>query len=196
MRKRSIGFLIVLAMLAFVGSALGQSTDEVKQKAAKVSSKARSSADKKMEASAKDLDRVVISDGEDKVAARLGTQFGMTPEAITAEKNQLATSWGNLTIAHTLAANAKGDITVAQLVQMHDSGMGWGQIAAGLGFKLGETISAVRAEDRVAKGLSKPSGKVATIHGEGSKAGPGKGVAHEGGSMGGTKMEHGGGKGK
>ena len=196
MMKRKFGFLIVLILLAFVGTALGQSADEVKEKAAKVSSKARSSADKKLGASAKALDGTANSAGEVKVATRLGTQFGMTADAITAEKNQLGTSWGNLMIAHTLAANAKSGITVAQLVQMHDSGMGWGQIAAGLGFKLGEAISAVKAEGRVAKGLSKPSGKVATIHGEGSKAGPGRGAGDHAGSMGGTKMGHGGGKGK
>jgi len=196
MMKSRIGFVIILTTLAFAGTALSQSEGVIKQKAAKVSPKARSSADKKLDASAKDLDRAASSDGENKVATRLGAQFGMTADAITAEKTQLGTSWGNLAIAHTLVANANGSVTVAQLIQMHAAGEGWGQIAAGLGFKLGETISAVKAEDRVAKGLSKPNGKVATIHGDGSKAGSGMTAPHHAESMGGMKSDHGGGNGK
>jgi hypothetical protein len=196
MTRRTFGIAALLLAMVVAGNAFAQSADEVKHKAEKTSAKSRASADKKMDASAKDLDRATISEGEKKVAERLGTQFGMSADAITAEKNALNTSWGNLTIAHTLAANAGGGVTAEQLVGMHSSGMGWGQIAAGLGLKLGEAISAVRAENRVAKGLAKANGKVAVIHHEGTKAAKEKTSSHAAGMGGATKVEHGGGKSK
>ena len=196
MTRKTLGIVAVLCAMVVAGSAFGQSADEVKQKAAKVSAKARTDADKKMDLSGKDVDRASISAGETKVAERLGTQFGMTAEAITAEKNALNTSWGNLMIAHTLAANAGGGVTAENLVQMHSSGMGWGQIAAGLGLKLGEAIRAVRAEDHVANGKAKATGKVAVIHHEGAKAAKEKSTSHGATTGGATKVEHGGGKSK
>ncbi len=196
MTRKLVGIVAVLCAMVVAGNALAQSTDEVKQKAEKVSAKSRADADKKMDLSGKDVDRASISAGETKVAERLGTQFGMSAEAITAEKNALNTSWGNLMIAHTLAANAGSGVTAENLVQMHSSGMGWGQIAAGLGLKLGEAIKAVRAEDHVANGKAKATGKVAVIHHEGSKAGKTKTTEHGAGTGGATKVEHGGGKSK
>jgi hypothetical protein len=49
--------------------------------------------------------------------------------------------------------------------------MGWGQIAHGLGLKLGPAMGAVKTEARVARGLEKADGKVTTIQGTGSRAG-------------------------
>jgi len=79
-------------------------------------------------------------------------------------------------IAHTLAANATDGVTVEQLIAMHQTGTGWGQIAAGMGLSLGDVISAVNAEQRVADGLARADGKVAVIHGEGARAGLGAGL--------------------
>ena len=196
MTRKMFGIVSLLLAMGVAGSAFAQSADEVKHRAEKVSAKLRASADKKMDLSAQDVDRATISAGETKVAERLGTQFGMSAEAITAEKNALNTSWGNLTIAHTLAANAGEGVTSENLVQMHSAGMGWGQIAAGLGLKLGEAIRAVRAEDHVANGRAKATGKVAVIHHEGTRAGKEKSTGHGAGMGGATKVEHGGGKSK
>src|SRR5207244_1169896 len=118
-----------------------------------VSAAARAKAEARLEASAKRADDEAKATGDAKVAARLATEFGMTAEALMAEKNDLSTSWGQLMIAHSLAANSKTDLTVAQLIQLRGE-MGWGQIAAGLGLKLGETVSAVRAESKVATGTA------------------------------------------
>ena len=88
-------------------------------------------------------------------------------EAIIAQKQDLGTSWGNLTVAHTLAASDRQGMTVAQVLQLHDRGMGWGQVAAALRFELNDAVRAVNAERRVARGLMKPDGKAAPIGGDG-----------------------------
>src|SRR5207302_1266263 len=98
---------------------------------------------------------------------------GGTAQPMLDEQQQLDASWGALTIAHTLDANASTDLTVAQLVAMHDHGTGWGQIAAGLGLRLGDVVSAVRSEARVAAGSAAADGHVAAIHGAGARAGLG-----------------------
>ena len=55
--------------------------------------------------------------------------------------------------------------------------MSWAQIASGMGLKLGEVLNAAKAEAKVAKGLAKADGKVAVVHGSGSKAGAGSATA-------------------
>ena len=140
--------------------------------AAKTSTAARAKAERQLDAAAKHVDDAATK-GEALVADRLAKEFGVTAEAMTQEKSDLNTSWGQLTIAHTLDANAKSDATVAQLVELHAQGMGWGPIAAGLGLNLGDAVSAANAEQRVAAGTAKADGKVAVIHGEGARAGLG-----------------------
>ncbi len=140
-------------------------------RAAHVPVKAQARAESELNALSHDADHAVDTQGAQKVAGRLAMDFGTTTDAIMQEHTTLNASWGNLMIAHTLAANATNGVTVAQLIAMHQSGMGWGQIAAGLGFNLGSVISGVKAESRVATGHSKPNGQVAVIHGEGARAG-------------------------
>src|SRR5262249_27690436 len=137
---------------------------QMETRAAKVSARAKARAELRIDAAAKRVDQEAAAAG-DPVANRLASEFGMTVDALEAEKNQLGASWGQLMIAHTLMANATSGATVAQLVQLHADGMGWGQIAAGLGLKLGDVVSAVNAEQRVAAGLTKADGKAAVIHG-------------------------------
>ena len=165
---------------------VGELKKEITTKAAKTSAKARTRADAKLDATAKTVD-TEANQGESKVADRLGTEFGMTADAIQAEKTSTGASWGNLMIAHTLAANASTTVAVADLIAMQQGGMGWGQIAAGLGLNLGEVISAVASEGRVASGTLKADGKVAVAHGEGAKAGLGLGVK-SGAAAGGAKV--------
>ncbi len=149
--------------------------EEVRNKGAKVSAEARAKAQARLEATAKGVDEEAAK-GEDKVASRLAAELGVTQEALMAEKTELGVSWGQLMIIHTLMANAKTEVTAQQLADMHSGGMGWGQIAAGLGLKLGEVVSAVSSEGRVASGQVQADGKVAVIHGEGAKAGLGLGA--------------------
>lgn len=148
---------------------------EIETKGAKVSAKSRAQTDAKLEAAMKSVD-AEGDKAEAKVAERLAGEFGTTADAMIQERSELGTSWGNLMIAHTLAANTATDVTAAQLVTLRKDGMGWGQIAAGLGLTLGEVVSAVNAESRVARGLLAADGKVAVARGPGAKVQAGAGV--------------------
>jgi len=134
----------------------------IEQRAAATSAKAIAKAQEELDV-AKHSVEAKAERGENKVASLLATEFRTSTEAMLSEKSELSTSWGDLTIAHTLAANANTGVTVAQLVQLQQSGMGWGQIAAGLGMHLGSAVSSVKAEARVANGLAKADGHVAAI---------------------------------
>jgi hypothetical protein len=150
-----------------------QTLEAIKAKGAKVSAAARSKAEAKLAAVAKKTNEEASAKGDATVAGRLAAEFGMTAEQLMAEHQSVGCSWGELMIAHSLQANSTTEVTAAQLLELHQEGTGWGQIAAGLGFKLGEVVSAVQAEGRVAAGLAKPDGKVAVIHGPGARAGVG-----------------------
>ena|SRR2546422_5899510 len=185
MKTRPMWLMITCSSLLLAGAVAAQATDSASDQTAKVSTKSRMAADAKLDITAKQVDKDGTTEGDAKVASRLGAQFGMSADAITAEKEKLNTSWGNLAIAHALAANAKSGVTVDQLVQMHADGKGWGQIAASLGLKLGEVVREARNEDRVARGLVKPDAKVAVIHADKARVGHTDVDVHSS-----TKIEH------
>jgi len=148
--------------------------------AATASAEVTKQTDKMTDAAHKvDTDAEASSDASAKIASRLATQFHMDAGAVMTEKQQLDVSWGNLMIAHTLSGSAKdvANASVENLVALHKDGMGWGKIAAGLGFKLGAAVSAVQAEGRVAQGQAQASGKLshiaaaASVHGDPDAAG-------------------------
>jgi sRNA-binding protein len=150
--------------------------ERIKERGAKVSSTARSKAESRIDAAATKTNEDAAANGSAAVATRLAGEFGMSPDQLKAEHEALGCSWGALMIAHSLDANTSTDVTAAQLVELNKEGTGWGQIAAGLGLKLGHVVSAVQAEGRVAAGLAKPDGKVAVIRSEG-RADVGAGAA-------------------
>lgn len=155
------------------GQVDAQKLEKIREKGAKVSARTRAKAEAKLEVSAAKVNEEAMKNGDAKIASQLASEFGMTAEALLQEKQQLGTTWGELMIAHTLDANSKADVTAQELMQLKMQDCGWGQIAAGLGLKLGEAVSAVRAESQVATGLAKADGKVAVIHGSGAVAGVG-----------------------
>lgn len=148
-----------------------QLRERLEKRAAKVSEQARAKAQTQLTATVDQVNQNSASDGEATVATRLATEFGMSPEAIVDERKSLDVGWGQLMIAHTLAANSNSGVTVEQLVAMNKDGMGWSQIAAGLGLQLGSVVSSVNAESRVAHGLEKADGRVAVMRGEGARPG-------------------------
>ena len=183
---------------AVTTTATDDGTASIREKGSKLSEKEGQAVNAKLEASEKSVDAAATKDGDQKVADRLSKEFGVSSETLMQEKSQFNVGWGQLTVAHTLAANAKTPVTLQQLFDMRSSGMGWGQIAHGMGFKLGDVMSATKAEARVATGHSKPSGKVAMIHGASghdSKTGEAMRNAHSHGAMGGGAAKVGG-KGK
>ena len=139
--------------------------DAILARGAKTSAKIRADVDTKLAATTHKVDDAASQSGDAPIAERLAAEFGMSSDAIMAEKQTLGASWGQLMIAQTLASNSSSGLGVDQIYQMHTDGNGWGQIAAGMGLKLGELVSATQAEGRVAVGLEKPQGKAPQIHG-------------------------------
>jgi hypothetical protein len=148
---------------ASAAPATNPAIERVKEKSAKASAKERADVEKKLDEVEKQIETDAAK-GEPDVAARLAAEFGVTADALTAEKSQYSRGWGELVVAHTLMSNAKTDATIADLFTMRAQGMGWGAIAAGLDLKLGDVVSAVKSEQKVASGLEKGDGKAATIH--------------------------------
>jgi hypothetical protein len=138
--------------------------DHMKDLGMKASAKERADVDKSIDDIEKGIEKETTAKGDAEVSGRIASEFGMTPDALTAERSQYGRGWGELLIAHTLLSNAKTDATLSDFFGMRSQGMGWGVIAAGLGLKLGEVIPAMKSEGRVAMGLEKGDGKPAVIH--------------------------------
>lgn len=153
----------------------------IMEKAKKAPPQEAEATDKKLRETSKKVEEEATSKGDQTVASRLGAEFGMTPDALIAEKAQYQAGWGELMIAHTILASAKGGVTLDQLFEMRRNGLGWGQIGHGLDLKLGGIVSAVKAESRVALGAAKADGRPAKIQSAavhanaGTKAGVGAG---------------------
>jgi type IV secretory pathway VirB10-like protein len=147
------------------------SIDAIKEKAKTLSAKERESADQEIGAEVKKVNAEATAKGEITVATRLGEEFGVSADGLVAEKAHFKTGWGDLMIGHTLLANSTTSMTLQQLFDLRQGGMGWGEIAHGMDLKVGELISAAQAETRVATGLSKPDGKVEPVgHGVAARA--------------------------
>jgi hypothetical protein len=143
----------------------------IEETAARTSARSRAKAESELSAAEKKIEGVAHAEGEAVVAARLAAEFGTSAAELLALHEATDASWGGLTIAHALAANAKTGVTAAQLLDWKHDGMGWGTIAAGLGLDLGSVVSGVKAETRVAAGLARPDGKIAPMTGAGARAG-------------------------
>lgn len=143
---------------------------KMQEQAAKVSADSRAQTDAKLTAQAKKIDATASASGSATVATRMSKEFGVSADVLTSERQQFDVGWGQIMIAHTLMASATNGVTADQLLQLRQQGMGWGEIAAGLGLSLGRTVSAVNAESRVALGQAKGDGQVARIQGAGAQA--------------------------
>jgi hypothetical protein len=145
----------------------------ITEQSEKVNADAKVKAEGQLTTMAREIDDHAATGGDDKLAGRLADEFGISADAVAAEKSALGASWGDLTIAHSICANSKTDVTVEQLMSLKKDGMGWGQIAAGLELKLGSVVSSVKAESQVARGIAKADGKVAAMQGAGARVGVG-----------------------
>ena len=137
--------------------------DKVKERGMKVSAKERADVEKKVDEIESQIEAEAKAKGDAEVGSRIAAEFGLTADALTAERSQFGRGYGELTVAHTLMANAKTDATLADMFTMRAMGLGWGQIAAGMNLQLGGVVSAMKAEQRVAMGLEKADGKAAVI---------------------------------
>ena len=133
-----------------------------------VSADARAGAEVVLGASAKRVDDAAMKTAP-LIAARLALEFGTTLRALTDERARLGATWSEIAIAHTLAASLQSTVAAAQLVELHQGGVGWGLLAAGLGLDLSDVVNAVRAECRVATGWLPADGHVVQIRGDGPR---------------------------
>jgi hypothetical protein len=147
------------------------SLQAIRDRAKSASPKARATVDKKLTKISGEIDTEANAKGKATAAGRVAPEFGMTGDALVAEADQFGAGLGEVVIAHTLMANSKTTVTMDQLFALRKDGMGWGQIAQGMNLRLGEVVSAVMSEGRVAQGSVKADGKVAMIHSGSTQAG-------------------------
>src|SRR5258706_18222 len=93
-----------------------------------------------------------------------GARRACANEALVTEATQFGGGLGEVIIAHTLIANSKTPVTMDQIFTLRKDGMGWGQIAQGMNLRVGDVVSAVMSEGKVAYGTVKTDGKTAMIH--------------------------------
>jgi hypothetical protein len=138
--------------------------DAMRHRSVRTSDETRASADAVLGANARRVDAVTAT--EPAAVARLAAEFRTPVASLRDERNRLGVSWGELAIAHTLAASARPAPSVEALARARDSGADWSAIATALQLDLGGCITAVRAEARVAAGTATPDGHVPPIHAE------------------------------
>ena len=171
--------LLLIAGSAFSGRALagtgepdssaGQAAvakidlSEVRERAEKMPIDKRKDIDKRIAATVTRVNNAATEKGQTDLATRLASEFGMTTEALLDEKGEHGLSWGEIMIAHTLLANSDAAVTLADLVTLRSEGLGWGAIAFGLRFHIEDFEATIKAEGRVAMGLSKADGKPPAI---------------------------------
>jgi hypothetical protein len=129
-----------------------------------VTAKETATIDKDLTTVTKGVDDKAAKDGDATVAGRLASDFGVSSDALLAEKAKYNVGWGDLMIAHTLGSNTLTGVTVDEILMMRTTdAMGWGGIASGLDLKLGNVVSGVKSEAKVAMGGSRADGKPAKI---------------------------------
>jgi hypothetical protein len=159
----------------------------IRARAVKMAANQREAIEKQLTAIRSDVDVEVFTNGEAEVADRLAAEFQVTSGELTSERAELDVSWGELMVAHTLMANSGDQVTLDQLFTLHSGGLGWGQIAYGLGLRGTSFASAVRAEALVARGQMESDGKPARVESgtymsSSAGAGPVSGAAQVGGA--------------
>lgn len=175
------GILFLLAALAVgadaacgAGTGTGKSTEdatraarvslsEIRDRAQSMPIDARRDIDKRIGITVERINKEATTKGQAKVAARLAAEFGTTEEALLDQKAEHGLSYGELVIAHTLLANSSAGVTLVDLMDLRSEGLGWGAIAFGLRFHMEDFEDAIKAEGRVAMGLTKADGKAAVI---------------------------------
>lgn len=135
----------------------------IRDRAKRMATKQRETVEKQLSSTSASVDFEVAAAGEAAVRDRLSAEFGLAAEALAAQRTELDAGWGDLMIAHTLLANTKDHLTVEQLFGLRSEGLGWAQIAHGMGLDANRFASVARSEASVATGTAKPDGKPARI---------------------------------
>lgn len=108
--------------------------------------------EKSLRQSAAEVDVATAKKEKVEVAGRLAAEFGGMPEQYLGEKERLKTGWGELSIAHTILSNVQTTVTIDQLYDLRQEGLGWGQIAHGFDMNVGDFVKTAHAKGRAAVG--------------------------------------------
>jgi hypothetical protein len=136
--------------------ALHQARQAILARGAGVAPSLRATTGRRLNAVASRVDGAASRNAPE-VAARLAVAFGVAPEMLIAEQQQLGASWGDLTIAMTLSTLSAEPVAAPQLLELRQSGAGWGRIAAGLGLDLEQVVATARSIGRGASAGSRPA---------------------------------------
>ena len=136
---------------------------DVRDRAEAMPGDMRRDIDKRIAITVERVNKEATEKGQTTMVARLAAEFGVSTESFLDQKAEHGLTWGELVVAHTLLANSGTKVTLADLVTLRRDGLSWGAIAFGLQFHMEDFEDAIKAEGRVAMGLSKPDGKAAPI---------------------------------
>jgi len=153
--------------------------NRIRARAAQIDPKEKETTEKSLKETAAEVDAATAKKEKMEVAGRLAAEFGGVPELYAGEHDRLKGGWGDLAIAHTVLANAKTTVTIDQLYDLRQEGLGWGQIAHGLDLSLGEFVKMAHSNGKSAVGAPGSSEKPDQVEAKadlGAKA-KGKGAA-------------------
>ncbi len=143
--------------------AAAASLSDIRDRAETMPSDMRRDIDKRIAITVERVNKEAADKGQATMVARLAAEFGATTESLLDQKAEHGLSWGEMVIARTLLANSGAKVALADLAALRRDGLSWGAIAFGLQFHMEDLEDAIKAEGRVAMGLSKPDGKAAPI---------------------------------
>jgi hypothetical protein len=162
----------IAAAFAIPEQPLAPPTGEVAAAAAAAAAGAtrmREHADRRLAAVARRIDATARVTGEIRVSERLAAELGASAKALRAERARDA--WSRIVIAHTLCSSARGEVAASRLLERRRQGEAWSAIIGGLRLDLDGAVRAVSDEARVVSGQARADGRVAAIHGAGSRFG-------------------------
>lgn len=131
------------------------SMSEVRDRAGSMPIDLRKDIDKRIAATVERVNRDVATTGQAKIATKLASGFGITLDALLDVKSDRGFSWGELVVARTLLSDSKRTLSLDDLGSLRAEGLSWGALAYALGFHLEDLEDAIRAQGRIATGLSK-----------------------------------------
>jgi hypothetical protein len=161
MRTNLCGLFLVTAALLVAAPGFADKErakvdlSEVRDRAESMPAGMRRDTDKRIAITVERVNQEARDRGHATMTARLAREFKLTEDGLLEEKSLYSLSWGELTIAHTLLANSGAGLGLVDLAGLRREGFGWGAIAFGLQFHMEDFEEMIKAEGRVAMGLSK-----------------------------------------
>lgn len=134
----------------------------IRDRAKQVDPAVKEKTEKMLKDNTTEVDAATAKKDKVEIAGRLAAEYGGIPELYLGEKERLKTGWGDLSIAHAILQSAKTTVTIDQLYDLRQEGLGWGQIAHGLDLNVGEFVKTASAKSRSALITGTPAGAAKT----------------------------------